>query len=318
MKFRIGNFSVACVLFIFGMVDGVSAQTLAGYLNLSSRQPQPGELIEVEVLLNLADQTEKLGAYEARLQWNPEVLELREIVDGTAPQFAAPQTRIEDGELSFSAFDVQGTDGIVHLLKVRFDVIGDPGQSTSLNLSFSVLVAARTFADLLELLQTLPASIRIAGASPQRMIVAWFENSAVESREGSFATEIFLDLSGIPEKLGAYEARLSWDSEVLELIEALDGDAEEFAGPQTRAGAGELVFSHFNVEGAGERLSLLKVRFAIDEGASIADGHLELSFTALAAAGGFDDLLPWLEIRSVAASSIETHSWGKIKSFWRR
>ena len=302
----IGNLSAVCLISVLAVLNPLSAQTLAGYLNLSSRQPQPGEVLEVEVVLNLTDQTERLGAYEAHLEWDPEVLEFIEVVDEFAPEFASPQTRAEGGALVFSAFEVEGAGGIVNLLRAKFNVVGSPGESTSMNLTFPVLIAAQTFANLLEPLQILPTTVRIAGESPRKKVVAWLENSAFGEGQRSFEIEIVLDLSGIPDKL-------NWNPGVLELIEILDGDTPEFAAPQIRENTGELIFSHFNVEGAGERLSLLRAHFAVDEGASEAD--LALSFTALAAAGDFADLLPLLEIRSDAVSSVTTHSWGSIKSF---
>lgn len=316
MKYKIGNLSAVCLISILAVFNSLSAQTLAGYLNLSSRQPQPGEVLEVEVVLNLTDQAERLGAYQARLKWDPEVLTLIEVIDEFAPEFAHPQTRVEGGELVFSAFEVEGTGGIVSLLKAKFDVVGNPGESTSLDLTFPVLIAAQTFADLRDPLQILPTTLRIAGESPKEKIAAWMENAVIENGQRSFETEVVLDLSGIPEKLGAYEARLAWNPEALELIEVLDGSSTEFAGPQIREEAGELIFSQFNVEGAGERLSLLRAHFAVSEGASEAD--LELSFTALATAGNFADLLPLLEIRSDAVSSIRSYSWGNIKAFRQR
>ena len=40
---------------------------------------------------------------------------------------------------------------------------------------------------------------------------------------------MILDLSGQAAKLGAYEARLSWDPEVLEVVEVLDGETAGLA-----------------------------------------------------------------------------------------
>ncbi len=316
MKYPIGNISAVCLLSILVVFNSLPAQTLAGYLNLSSRQPQPGEVLDVEVVLNLTDQTDRLGAYEAHLKWNPEVLELIEVVDEFAPGFAIPQARIEDGDLVFSAFEVKGVGGIISLLKARFDVVGNPGESTALDLTFPVLIAAQTFVDLRDSLQILPITLHIAGENPKKTVIAWLENSAIEDGPKSFAAEVLLDLSSIPEELGAYAARLTWNPEALKLIEVLDGDTPEFADPQIRKNAGELIFTQFNVEGAGEQLSLLRVHFAISEEAS--DPDLKLSFTALATAGDFADLLPLLEIRSDAVSNVKTHSWGNIKAFRQR
>jgi hypothetical protein len=318
MRSRIG--SIAALYLLLGLMPSgpLAAQTLAGYLNLSSRQLQPGDVLEVDVVVNLTDQAQRLGAYEAGLTWNPEVLELAEIVEKFAPlQFAKPQTRAQEGELLFSAFDVEGAGGVVRLLRARFDVVGSPGQSTSLDLSFSILVAAQTFVDLRDSLQVLPASVRIAGGFPDRRIAAWLQNSLPGDRGRSLETEVLLDLSGIPEHLGAYEAQLTWNPQALKVVDILDGHTPEFTGPQTRLDTGRLLFSHFHVVGAGGRLSLARLRFEVEVGMSLADGDLRLSFGALAAAGSFEDLLPALETREAVVSAIRDHSWGGVKRLWR-
>ena len=66
------------------------------------------------------------------------------------------------GALVFSQFSVQGADGRVSLLRVRFSVVGSG--SGSLDLAFSVLDAAGTFASLLPSLVVEPAAIEIGGA----------------------------------------------------------------------------------------------------------------------------------------------------------
>ena len=78
-----------------------------------------------------------------------------------------------------------------------------------------------------------------------------------------FEIEVFVDLSGSDAALGAYQARLSWDTAVLSVVEVSDGSTAAFAGAYRREEAGALVFSQFNAQGADGRVSLLRVRFSV-------------------------------------------------------
>ena len=95
----------------------VQAQTITGRLGVSSEEPKLEDQIEVEVLVDLSGISEKLGAYEAQLSWDAEILELVEVSDGETSAFAYPQTRSGSGELVFSNFNVQGVGGVISLLK---------------------------------------------------------------------------------------------------------------------------------------------------------------------------------------------------------
>jgi len=147
--YRIIFVFLGILLWAFGAVNPAQAQDLAGRLAVSSAQPAFGDIVEVEVLVDLSSVSEKLGAYEASLRWDLQVLELVEVLDGETPSFASPLTRSGAGELVFSQFSVSGAGGNVSLLKLKFRAVGSPRQSTSLELSFDVLDAAGTFANLL-------------------------------------------------------------------------------------------------------------------------------------------------------------------------
>jgi hypothetical protein len=307
---NLGGIPMVVLVCIFAVARLVAAESIAGYLNLSSAQPEAGKEVHVEVVLDLGEVPGNLGAYEGHLAWNPEVLELVEARDGGNEAFTA-QHWSTGGELIFSGFGALGGEGRLVLLTMEFRAVGKPGGATALKLDFPILVAAQTFVNLRESLRILPTVVRIAGGEQRESIQAWIEHG--ENQGGIFETEVLLDLSEIPEKLGAYEGRLEWDPEVLELVEVLEGDTEAFAGGPRLVGADELVFSGFNPQGADGKLSLLRARFTFRRETSSADGRVELSFSALVTAGDFADLLPLLEIRSDAVSSVTTHSWGNIK-----
>ena len=289
---------------IFGMVQPVPAQSIIAWIDVSSMQPVQGDQIEVAVLVDLSGISDQLGAYEARLGWDSETLALTAVLDGETPAFLAPQTRVSPGELLFSQFSARGAGGEMSLLKVRFQVLGSPGQTTALDLSFPVLDAAQTFTNLIPQLQVQSAGIRVA--SDGSLITARVEVSSPQPEPGDqIVAEVWIDPSAVSDKLGAYVAHLNWDAQMLELVQVLDGETPEFLDPQTRTGPGELVFSQFNTRGAGAEASLIKVRFNVI-GASGQTSPLDLSFAALDAAQTFANLLPQLQVQPSTISIVGT------------
>lgn len=131
-------------------------QPVRGSLRMEPQAIEPGAVVEVEVIVDLGQRSDKLGAYTAQVTWAPGIFELVEVADGATAAFAGPQTRIDDGAVVFSAFNVQGAGGVVSLLKVRLQAVGRPENEVGLALNFSALAAAQTFENLLPHLQVTP------------------------------------------------------------------------------------------------------------------------------------------------------------------
>lgn len=105
-----------------------------------------------------------------------------------------------------------------------------------------------------------------------------------------------VDLSALPEKLGSFTANLKWDASVLQFEGFTAGKTEGFGNAvvnQDDAGAGVLRFAGANPHGADGLVNVLSVRFKVI-GESGASARLSLGFSAMAAAGTFNDLLPFL------------------------
>ena len=270
----------------------VADDSIAAGLVVSAEAVDVGDEFEIEVFVDLAGSDAALGAYQARLSWDTAVLSVVEVSDGSTAAFAGAYRREESGGLVFSQFNAQGAAGRVSLLRVRFSVVGS--ESSGLELSFSVLDAAGTFASLLPELVVEPTAIEIGGAVGDDGIRGGLVVLADAVEIGDeFEIEVFVDLSGSDAALGAYQARLSWDAAVLSLEEVSDGSTAAFAGAYRREESGALVFSQFNAQGAGDRVSLLRVRFSVVGSGS---SGLELSFSVLDATGTFASLLPELVV----------------------
>ena len=277
----------------------LQAQLIAGRLVLSTPEPAPGERLEVEVLVDLSGEQTGLGAYQAKLLWDERVLSLIELTDGQSQALAGPQTRASAGEIVFSAFNAEGAQGLVSLLKAHFEVVARPGQRTALDLSFSVLDGAGSFENLLPRLQIEPAAVAIGGQDTAGQVPIAFTAPAQIAPGQLFEVELIADLVPSGARLGAYEAELTWDETQLELIDANPGDAAIFSTLQTRRSAGRLLFSAFSVQGASARASLLKTRFRA-QGQAGQIATLALSFSALDEAGTFASLLARIAVEPLA------------------
>ena len=271
----------------------VAEDSIGAGLVVSAEAVEVGDDFEVEVFVDMG--ASSLGAYQARLGWDASVFSLVAVSDGSTAEFAGAYQRAESGALVFSQFSVQGAGGRVSLLRVRFSVVGTG--ASGLDLSFSVLDAAGTFASLLPSLVVEPTAIEIGGGTGDGIVAGLVVSAESVEAGDEVEVDVFVDLSGSDAALGAYQARLGWDASVLSLVEVSDGAAAAFAGAYQRAEAEALVFSQFNAQGAGGRVSLLRVRFSVvGTGAS----GLDLSFSVLDAAGTFASLLPSLVVEPAA------------------
>ena len=273
-------------------IGGGTGDAIVAGLVVSAEAVAVGDEVEVEVFVDLGSSS--LGAYQARLGWDASVLSLVEVSDGATAAFAGAYRRVESDALVFSQFNAQGAAGRVSLLRVRFSVVGSG--SSGLDLAFSVLDAAGTFASLLPELVVEPTVVEIGGVADGSIVAGLVASAEAVDVGDEFEVEVFVDLSGSGMSLGAYEARLGWDTAVLSLVEVSDGSTPEFDRAYHREESGALVFSQFNAQGAGGRVSLLRVRFLVVGSGS---SGLGLSFSVLDAAGTFASLLPELVVEDL-------------------
>ncbi len=146
-------FGLLAVVLVSTLTVNTFAQAITARVDLSDGQPQSGDEVEVEVVVDLSDVSDKLGAYSAKLVWDADVLRFMEVADGETAAFAGPQTNASAGQLLFSNFSTGGAGGLLSLIKVKFEVVGEAGERTALTLSFTALDAASTFKNLLPQLQ---------------------------------------------------------------------------------------------------------------------------------------------------------------------
>lgn len=101
---------------------------------------------DVPVVVDMTARPEKLGAFAARLQWNPAVLQFQVGLPGSFGNLTANTDSASQGVIRLAGANPAGVGGLVTLGVGRFvPLVAD---TTTLTLTFSQLYAAGTFADL--------------------------------------------------------------------------------------------------------------------------------------------------------------------------
>ncbi|MEO0734384.1 MAG: T9SS type A sorting domain-containing protein, partial [Bacteroidota bacterium] len=92
-----------------------------------------------------------LGSYGAKLSWNPEAYELLSYAGGTTEGFASPVmnvANVDKGQLAIAHAYVAGGSGEVNVFNLRLLQKVDAPAAADLNLEFTSMAAAETFATL--------------------------------------------------------------------------------------------------------------------------------------------------------------------------
>lgn len=143
----------------------------------------------------------------------------------------------------------------------------------------------------------IPPAFSAAKAGEKILVSAAPQNGDIASGE-MVDIPVMVDMSNLPEKLGSFTAALEWDPAALQFVGYRGGRSAGFEQPvvnDTKTQSGKLIFANANPAGseAGERVNILNLKFK-----ALRDAHhsLSLTFSAMAAAETFTDLLPYLEI----------------------
>jgi hypothetical protein len=126
-----------------------AAASVAVRLEVGNTNPAVGDTIQVELVVDLSASVERLGAYEATLTWEPSLLNLAAVRDGSTAAFAPPLTQAASGSLQLSQSSATGAGGVISLAKARFVTTGTAGQQGSLAVAFAAMTSLGGGASLL-------------------------------------------------------------------------------------------------------------------------------------------------------------------------
>jgi hypothetical protein len=135
--------------------------------------PHTGQSIVVDVNIDLTAGSDSLGAYSFVLSWDPAVLSYVSIAGGTSTGFGNVNSNVSNaanGSIAINQFYVhpQGTaptGGLVNVAKITLSTVGGSGDTTSVNVGVSAIIASDTFVDLKPDHDVQPGLISVAAPS---------------------------------------------------------------------------------------------------------------------------------------------------------
>lgn len=265
----------------------------------------PAVATELEVAIHIdltgAEQAERLGSFSGSLSWDPSVLGYK-FGSGLLRDFSGVVNtdQADAGRIIFSAANPNGVADSVLVMVLTFQTIGQPGDSTALDLDFTAMAAAQTFTNLLPILTILPSHV-ILQQAPDPEPVAHFFGCPDSARTGQrFEFQLLVDMRDVPapdENLGRFAGSLRWDPDALQYVASRRTSEFEGVIDSDSVSFGVLRFDGANPNGITGNVPLLEVSLRIVGEAGL-QTELTPVFSALAAARTLRDLLPFLRIEA--------------------
>ena len=158
-------------------INPVSAElsgTVAASAVASNTAPDIGDTITVNIhidMTNVAAPDDYLGSYTGTLNWDPAVLSYASYIVPPDGGFTGVVNTgsVDSGLITFNGANAAGATGDIIVLAVGFNVIGSG--DANLDLQFSAMAAATTFADLLPILDPPTESAVNVPAQPTAGVV---------------------------------------------------------------------------------------------------------------------------------------------------
>lgn len=148
------------------VADSVRAEALP-----SNPKPFRNDMISVAINVDISAlqaPNNRLAAYQATLKWNQNVVQFLSTAAAPAP-WDTPNLNLNDvttGKIEWNDFVAGGTSGKINVLNLNFKVIGNPGDSTFLDLNFTEMTNS-VFVSLLPVLVTRDGKVVVQNRAPE-------------------------------------------------------------------------------------------------------------------------------------------------------
>jgi len=171
---------VAVVLaLVCALVSGAPAFAATGSVTStatpSDAAPGVGQQIVVAISINVSGvdaPDNKLGSFTGALEWNPAVLAYNSHTGiGAGFTGVVNPANAATGRIVFNGANASGATGNVTVLSITFDVVGEG--TSALDLSYTAMAAATTFANLLPLLTVTDSQV-VVGSVPDHTLYVPF------------------------------------------------------------------------------------------------------------------------------------------------
>ncbi len=300
--YRLGML-LAAICFFAGMLPlaPLQGQNLVSAVLPSNSTPASGDIITVDIQMDMTGMTAPdnlLGSFTGSFSWNPTVLNYVSNSGILSGFLGNVNVDLIAGTLSFNGVNVSGVGGVFSILQLEFSVTGTAGATATLDLAYSAMLAAGTFTNLLPFLSVNGASITVADGTQENVVSTVIPSATTPAGGETLSVDIQIDMSSMspPDSLlGSFTATLSWDPAVLSYLSD-SGILSGFLGNvNVDTVAGTASFNGVNVNGVGGIFSVLQIEFTVT-GNTGDLSPLNLSYSALLAAGSFTNLLPALVV----------------------
>ena len=264
----------------------------------SDATPKVGDQITVAVTIDMTGVSAPdnlLGSYTGTLTWDPTVLTY--VSNSGAPIGFAGVVNTgsaASGSLTFNGANATGAAGVTVVLTVTYDVVA--AGTTALDLNFSAMAAALTFVSVLPGIVVTDG--QVVAAPAEGVTATATPDDAAPAVGDQIEVEVAIDMGGMEAPnnlLGSYSATLTWDPDILSYVSHSGAPPTGFTGVvnDVSVGTGSLVFNGANASGAAGKTVVITIVFdVVDAGVS----PLDLSLSAMAAAGTYVNLLPSLTV----------------------
>ena len=171
---------VAVVLaLVCALVSGAPAFAATGSVTStatpSNAAPSIGQQIVVAISIDMSGvdaPDNKLGSFTGTLDWNPDVLAYNSHTGiGAGFTGVVNPANAATGRIVFNGANASGATGNVTVLSITFDVVGEG--TSALDLSYTAMAAATTFANLLPLLTVTDSQV-VVGSVPDHTLYVPF------------------------------------------------------------------------------------------------------------------------------------------------
>lgn len=153
----------AFIIFILSLTTQGIPQQITSSPVPSNSNPEVDSTITVDIMINTNGSSELLGAFTSTLIWDPSVLSFASH-SGIQEGFTGlvNNDSVSLGRLNFNGIRAQGAIGDLKVFSITFMAIGSQGSSSNLDLEYSAMSAALTFANLLPMLAINDTVVSIA------------------------------------------------------------------------------------------------------------------------------------------------------------
>ena len=147
------------------MADSVRAEALP-----SNSKPFRNDMISVAINVDMSAlqaPNNRLAAYQATLRWNQNVVQFLSTTAAPGP-WDTPNLNLNEvatGKIEWNDFVAGGTSGKINVLNLNFKVLGNPGDSTFLDLNFTEMTNS-VFVSLLPVLVTRDGRVVVQNRAP--------------------------------------------------------------------------------------------------------------------------------------------------------